>query len=71
MSTCVLVVIYIYIYICICIIYMYIYIHTYIMYSFLYIICTLCIRNSSVINLYSTLHLTAIEIQYLIAIEMQ
>ena len=40
-------------------------------YSFLYIICTLCIRNSSIINLYSTLHLTAIEIQYLIAIEMQ
>ena len=37
-------------------------------YSFVYII---CIRNSSVINLYSTLHLTAIEIQYLIAIEMQ
>ena len=57
MSTYVLVVIYIYI------------IH--IIHSFLYIICTLCIRNSSMINLYSTLHLTAIEIQYQIAIEMQ
>ena len=44
---------------------LYIYIH-----SFLYIICTLCIRNSSMLNLYSTLHLTAMEIQYLIAIEM-
>ena len=44
--------------------------YTYI-YIYIYIVSyTLCKRNSSMLNLYSILHLTAIEMQYLIAIEM-